>query len=257
MKDSKTRFSDRAEDYARYRPEYPGEVLEFLGDECALTARSVVADVGSGTGILSALFLENGNRVLAVEPNREMRGAAERLLGGNPRFESVAGSAESTTLADGSVDLVAVANSLHWVDRDAARLEFSRVLKPGGRVAVVWNIPRKGGTPFLEAHGHLISRYRTDDGARGDAEDAYEMTQAFFGGPGGQRGYEMGSFPHSRPLDLEGLKGLVLSYSSMPAASQPGSKEMLRDLEEIFRANESSGEVVMEYVARAYCGRLH
>lgn len=225
-----------------------------------MTADTVVADVGSGTGILSALFLDTGNPVLGVEPNEKMREAAERLLGeASPsRSASVAGSAEATTLASGSVDLVVAGNSLHWAEPDAARAEFSRILKPGGRVAIIWNIPQKTGTPFLEDVGRLVSRYRTNDGAMSDAEDTYEMTEVFFEGStgGARRGYEVGCFPNAQPLDLASLKGLVLSYSSIPAGDEPGSRALLRDLEEIFRANESDGEVVMEYVARVYCGRL-
>ena len=221
MKNPKTRFSDRAENYARYRPGYPREILTFLEAKGALTDGSVVAYIGSGTGNLSKLFLDNGNKVLAVEPNEEMRKAAAWLLGNHPRFESIAGAAENTTLAGESVDLLVVANSLHWVQRDEARAEFSRIVKPDGCVAVVWSIARKTGTPFLEAHSRIVSRYRTDGGAGGNAEDVYEMTKAFFeGGSGGRRSYEVGSFPYSQRLDFEGLKGLVLSYSSMPAGDE-------------------------------------
>jgi ubiquinone/menaquinone biosynthesis C-methylase UbiE len=217
----------------------------------------VVADIGSGTGNLSELFLENGNRVLAVEPNEEMREAAERLLGDRRGFESVAGAAEDTTLADESVDLLVVANSLHWVQRDASRAEFSRVLKPGGRVAVMWNNSRKDGSPFLEAYSRLVSRYRTDNGAGRNAKDVYEMTEEFFDDDSAeQRSYEVGSFPYSQRLDFEGLKGLVLSSSSMPAGNEPGSERMLRDLKEIFRANEAGGKVVIEYEVSVYCGSL-
>lgn len=257
MQDPKLRFSDRAENYAKYRPGYPREVLKFLEERRALSSDSVVADIGSGTGALSVLFLENGNMVLGVEPNREMRQAAEGLLGDHPLFESVDGSAEDTTLADESVDLVAVANSLHWVERDAARAEFSRVLAPGGQVAIVWSNTRESGTPFLETYTELISTHWTDSGASGGAERAHEMTEAFFDdGSGGQQGYEIANFPYFQALNFEGLKGLVLSSSSMPAPGQPGSKEMLRDLGEIFRAHESGGGVVMEYEVSVYCGRL-
>lgn len=267
MESPKTRFSGRAGNYARYRPGYPKEILAFLESRCAFTDDSVVADLGSGTGILSAMFLENGNRVFAVEPNEEMREAAERLLGRGaslPRFESVAGSAEATTLADGSVDLVAVGNSFHWFDHDAVGPEFSRILKPGGSVAIVWNVPRNTGTPFLEALERLLSEYRTRivENPTGIAseEDIYDRTEAFFGGSaagGSRRNYAQTRFPNSQHLDLEGLKGLVLSYSNVPAEGEPGAAAMLRDLTAVFRANESGGEVVMQYVARVYCGRLH
>jgi SAM-dependent methyltransferase len=134
----------------------PPEVLPFLEGECGLTDRWVVADIGSGTGILSELFLGNGNRVFGVEPNAEMRRAAERLLGGDARFTSVAGSAEATTLAEGSVDLVAAGQAFHWFDPEAARAEFLRVLKPGGWVALAWNARRRSGTPFLEDYERLL-----------------------------------------------------------------------------------------------------
>jgi hypothetical protein len=123
-------------------------------------------------------------------------------------------------------------------------------------VAIVWNVSREGGTPFLEAYRDLVLTHRTQGGA-GGATEAYEMTGAFFdGGSGEQQGYETASFPYFQALDLEGLKGLALSASTMPAPGQPGSKEMLRDLEGIFHANESDGKVVMEYLVSVYCGRL-
>lgn len=251
MRDPKQRFSGRAEHYARYRPGYPPEVLSFLEGECGLTDRWVVADVGSGTGILSELFLRNGNRVFGVEPNAEMRGAAERLLGSDARFTSVAGAAEATTLAEGSVDLVAAGQAFHWFDPEAARAEFVRVLKPGGWVALAWNARRRSGTPFLKDYERLLSEHRTDDDDGGEA-GVYRKVDAFFG----NEGYEVARLPNLQPLDFEGLKGRLLSSSYVPAEGESGSAAMLRDLEGVFRANESGGEVTIEYVTLVYCGRL-
>lgn len=254
MRDPKLRFSNRAQGYARYRPGYPSEVLTFLADRCGLARTSEVADVGSGSGILSEMFLRNGNTVFAAEPNREMREVAERLLGGHPRFESVAGSAEATTLESASADLVASGNAFHWFDAPSARAEFSRILKPGGRVAIFLNAPKKSGTPFLEAYGRLLSRQGADGprtvGGYGSVGDPRAGVEAFFG----DGGYETADLPDSQPLDLDGFKGLVFSYSNMPAEGAPGSGALLRDLETVFRANESDGRVVLEYVARVYCG---
>jgi len=249
MRDPRQRFSGRAENYARFRPGYPPEALSFFEGECGLTSRWAVADVGSGTGILSGLFLRNGNRVFGVEPNGEMRRAAEHLLGGDPRFTSVAGSAEATTLKGGSVDLVAAGQAFHWFDPEAARAEFLRVLKPGGWVALVWNARKRSGTPFLEAYEGLLREHRTDDG--GEA-GVYGKVDAFFGA----EGYAAARLPNPQPLDFEGLKGRLLSSSYVPAEGEPGSVTMLRDLEGVFRANESGGEVIMEYVTLVYCGRL-
>lgn len=261
MKDPKRRFSNRAENYARHRPGYPQEAVNFLSERCSLTDDSVVADVGAGTGIVSALFLKNGNRVYAVEPNPEMREAAERALGDNPCFQSVDGAAEDTTLADESVDLIVVANALHWVEAAAARVEFSRILKPGGRVAILWNVPCSSGTPFLEAYADLMATYRTDGGAGEGGEDVYANiyanTDAFFdGGSGERQDYEIVNFPYYQSLNLDGLRGLTLSASNMPFVGEPGSARMLGDLEEIFRANEREGRVVLEYKVSVYCGTL-
>src|ERR1700751_2712080 len=126
---STQRFSDRVENYIRYRPSYPPQVLETLRAECGLTRDSTIADIASGTGIFSRLLLDNGNRVCGVEPNREMREAAERLLAGFPRFISVSGTAEATTLADRSVDFATAAQAAHWFDLPKARKEFARILK--------------------------------------------------------------------------------------------------------------------------------
>src|SRR5215469_16795520 len=136
--DAKQRFSNRVTDYARYRPSYPPELLDLLRMECGLQHEQNIADIGSGTGLLTKLFLENGNRVFGVEPNGEMRSAGEEVLRGYPNFTSIDGSAEATTLADSSVDFISAGQAFHWFDVELARGEFRRILKPGGWVVIVW-----------------------------------------------------------------------------------------------------------------------
>src|SRR3954447_4559397 len=126
--DPTRRFSNRVEDYIKYRPNYPRALVRLLEAECGMTGASVIADVGSGTGILSELFLKNGNRVYGVEPNREMREAGERLLASYTNFVSVDGRAEATTLDDASVDFVTAGQAFHWFDPPRTRREFVRVL---------------------------------------------------------------------------------------------------------------------------------
>ena len=119
-----SRFNNRVENYIAYRPKYPAAVAEFLRNELGLSAASVVADVGSGTGILSELLLRAGCTVFGVEPNEAMREAAEELLQAYPNFKSVHGTAEATTLDDSSVDFVTAGQAFHWFDIEGARREF-------------------------------------------------------------------------------------------------------------------------------------
>jgi SAM-dependent methyltransferase len=253
MRDSTQRFTGRVEDYARYRPSYPPELLDLLRRECGLSEDTVVADVGSGTGILARLFLENGNRVIAVEPNEEMRRAGESLLREHDRFESVTGRAEATTLPQGSVDLITSGQAFHWFDPVPARQEFARVLRPGGRVVLVWNDRRKHGAPFQEAYEGLLETYATDyaeveHGRRGSLENV----RSFFA----PNPVHTGTFSNRQYLDYDGLLGRLRSSSYVPAEGQSGNREMLGELQRIFREHENGGQVVMEYVTRAYYGCL-
>jgi SAM-dependent methyltransferase len=252
MTDPTQRFTKRVDHYVRYRPSYPREVLNLLAAECGLTSASIVADVGSGTGILSELFLENDNHVLGIEPNKEMREAAERRLGRHARFTSVAGTAETTTLDDASVDFVTAGQAFHWFDPERARTEFARILKPEGWVALVWNLRRKDATPFLAAYERLLDVYRTDRGEVEFWRRSDEMADAFFG-PGS---FEKATFDNEQVLDLDGLRGRLLSISYVPAQGEPGSGEMLRNAEEIFRKHQTGGKVTVEYDTKVYYGRL-
>jgi ubiquinone/menaquinone biosynthesis C-methylase UbiE len=157
-----SRFSDRVENYVRYRPGYPLAVLQELKAECGLAPSHVVADIASGTGIWTRMLLENGNHVVGVEPNVEMREAGERLLAAFPKFSSVAGTAEATTLADQSVDFVTAAQAAHWFDRERARHEFARILKPGGWLVLLWNERLTDSTAFLRDYEQLLLTYGTD-----------------------------------------------------------------------------------------------
>ena len=142
--DPTQRFSSRVDNYVRYRPGYPPDVLELLKDECGLTPETVVADIASGTGIWTRWLLENGNPVYGVEPNEEMRKAGEAFLQSYPQFTSVAGTAEATTLADHSVDIVTAAQAAHWFDRERARR--ARVCRGWGVRDRSWPLLLKGRT---------------------------------------------------------------------------------------------------------------
>ena len=162
MLDPTKRFSNRVENYLKYRPRYPSEIIALLEKDCALTRDSVIADVGSGTGFLSELFLRQGNRVLGVEPNAEMRAAGERLLADYPNFVSIDATAEATTLPDSSVDFVTAGQAFHWFDREKTHREFHRILKPDGWVVIVWNTFPTGRSPLVKAYDDVLVRYGTD-----------------------------------------------------------------------------------------------
>jgi SAM-dependent methyltransferase len=251
MTDPTQRFTGRVESYVRYRPGYPRAVLDLLAAECDLTSGSVVADVGSGTGILSKLYLQNGNRVLGVEPNSEMRAAAEELLGDHPRFTSVAGTAEDTTLDD-SVDFVVAGQAFHWFDVERARAEFGRILRSGGWTVMIWNLRRKDATPFLAAYERLLEVYRTDRGEVEIWRQDEGMADALFG-PGH---FETATFDNRQVLDLDGLKGRLSSASYVPAKGEPRSDIMLQDVEKMFNEHQKEGTVTVEYDTKLYYGRL-
>ncbi|MFN8177833.1 MAG: class I SAM-dependent methyltransferase [bacterium] len=250
--DPTKRFSDRVENYVKYRPRYPREVLDALRTECGLTPSSVIADVGSGTGILTEMLLANGNVVFAVEPNADMREAAERSLAGRSSFRSVAGRAEATTLGDSSVDIVTAGQAFHWFERDAARREFIRILRPGGWVALVWNEREADATPFLVAYEELLRRHSPDYLAVDHRQIDEEVLDAFFGAGG----YRSKAFRNRQDFDYEGLEGRLLSSSYAPMPGHPNHAPMLKDLAAMFRTHARDGRVTFEYRTILFYGRL-
>jgi ubiquinone/menaquinone biosynthesis C-methylase UbiE len=244
------RFSGRVETYIRSRPGYPPQVVDTLRDECGMTAHWVVADVGSGTGLLSEPCLKNGSQVLGVEPNDEMREASEKLLARYPRFQTVKGSAEATTLPDQSVDLVTAGQVFHWFDQQRARAEFTRILRPGGWIAILFNT-RDIASPLVQAYERLLEAYGTDYLQVRHENISQEEFNAFFG----PQGCRMKTFKNVQTLDYEGLKGRLLSSSFVPNEGEK-AEAMVRELERIFRTHERGGKVMFEYVTEMYYGRL-
>ncbi len=248
--DPTERFTHRVDDYIRYRPLYPPAVLDVL-EGCGLTAEWVIADVGCGPGNLTRLLLDNGNPVYGVEPNQPMREAGARLLAGYARFTSVAGTAEATALADGSVRLVTAAQAFHWFDARRARQEFTRILRPPGWVALIWNERRPDSTPFLAGYDRLAREYAIADVGRRTTGQALAL-QEFFG-PGG---YSVTALENSQQFDLEGLRGRLLSSSYAPVAGQPGHAALLDALRALFERHQKQGRVTLEYDTRVYLGCL-
>lgn len=249
--DAKQRFSSRVADYVRYRPGYPSEVLPLLRTECGLKPGHVVADIGSGTGFLSELFLKNGNRVYGIEPNDAMREAGEEYLASYDNFSSIVGSAEATTLESGSVDFVSAGQAFHWFAPSATRTEFRRVLKANGWIVILWN-DRQRDTPFADAYENLLLKYGADYRRVREAYPEARVMQEFFGA----FTVSQKILPNEQVLDWEGLVGRLRSSSYAPQEGHPNYAPMLADLEQLFRANEEDGRVRMQYATHAYYGHL-
>lgn len=256
-------FSGRVDDYVKTRPSYPRGVLDVLARTCRLTrdAGYVVADLGSGTGIFSRLLLDaaaGAREVLGVEPNEEMRAAAEAMLAESDRFRSVAGSAEATTLPDASVDLVTAAQAFHWFDVDAVRIELRRILRPltdeRSNVALVWNDRELDADAFHRDYEELLVRrcpkYRELQGKA----DAHEKFDALFGGAGG---WQRSTVPNEQRLDREGLVGRLLSSSYAPRAGEPGHDETFAELRALYdRHANGAPDLAMLYTTVVITGRI-
>jgi len=250
-RDTIGRFNERVANYIAYRPKYPAAVNEFLRAELGLSAASVVADVGSGTGILSELLLRQGCTVFGIEPNEPMRGAAEKLLQDYPNFKSVNGTAEATTFDASSVDFVTAGQAFHWFDGARARVEFRRILKPGGWVVLIWNMRRTDTTPFLRDYEKLLRDFGTDYTQVNCEQLPEERIADFFAGAYGRR-----EFANEQVFDHEGVRGRLLSSSYVPLAGQPGYEPMLAELRRIFDLHQRAGRVTIEYDTKVFYGRL-
>ncbi|HXM99402.1 MAG TPA: class I SAM-dependent methyltransferase [Candidatus Dormibacteraeota bacterium] len=250
--DSKQRFSNRVADYVRYRPRYPEAVLDFLRSECSLRPEHAIADIGSGTGFLSELFLKNGNRVFGVEPNEGMRQAGEDLLARYPNFVSVNGSAEATTLAAASVDFITAGQAFHWFEPATARREFQRILRPPGWIAILWYHRPLNKSSFTDTFEDLLIRFGTDYEKVRDAYPKSKDIASFLG----NKTFSTREFPSTQEFGREGLTGLVKSTSYVPDQNHANYAPMMVELEKLFRENEKDGLVRLENTTTVYCGRL-
>lgn len=241
------RFSDRVDNYAKYRPTYPQAIVTYLRETIHLTRKHVIADIGSGTGIFTDLLLKHGFTVIGVEPNKAMREAGEAHLAHFHHFTSKDGRSEATGLDDRSVDLITVAQAFHWMEPAGTRIEFDRILAPGGHVLLVWNV-RLTDTPFLNAIDDIKRRRGNNYDAIHASHANAEAIQAFFG-PAEVR---QKSFRHDQIMDFEALRGQILSSSYMPQDGQPGYDDMIVELGEIFQRHNENGVVHMEYETKLF-----
>ncbi len=252
VKNSTERFSDRVEDYVKYRPGYPKQFIDYLFAKTGLSEDSVIADIGSGTGILTALLLEKGGFVIGVEPNKEMREAAESLLKDFPKFISTDGTAENTKLEAVSVDFIICAQAFHWFEKNACRKEFQRILKPGGKVILVWNnrIVRESG--FSAGYEDLLRTYANDYKEVNHTLITEDDFRSLFK----NQTYGKITFPNEQIFDFEGLRGRLLSSSYSPVPGEKNYEPLMTGLGRLFEKYSQDGRICFEYETEAYIGEL-
>ena len=246
------RFSDRVDDYIRHRPHYSGELIEVLTQACGLTRESVIADVGCGTGLLAKIFLENGNPVIGVEPNQNMRLAGEQLLAGFQRFRMLEGAAEDTALPERAVDFVVAGQAFHWFQPDATRREFARIVKPGGWVVLVWHDRDVESTAFLRDYEGFLQKYATEYSTVANNKIAnYRALEGFFA----PHRMDLIEQDAQQRLDRDGLRGRILSSSYAPREG-PAAEAMLQALPSLFDRYAEHGKVTLQYKTKIYYGHL-
>lgn len=253
--ESTQRFSNRTPFYHQYRPRYPQAVIETLKTELGLLPEWIIADVGSGTGISSELFLKNGNLVFGVEPNDEMRAESVTHYGSYENFKPQKGTAEATGLPEHSVDLVTAGQAFHWFDLEGAKREFGRILKsPEQYVVLFWNTRKAESSPFMTDFQALVQQYSVDfqkvQHGRVFEEEARALSILYNGS------YERRVFSNDQVLDYAGLKGRVLSASYAPLEGHPNYAPMLTALEALFAQYQRDGQVTIEYATQIYWGRV-
>ncbi len=253
MLNATQRFTTRVDNYIKYRPSYPVAIIELLEREYGLTTNSVVADIGSGTGILAELFLRFGCQVYGVEPNDAMRAAGEQILSSYDRFTSVAATAETTTLRDHSIDLITAGQAFHWFDAKCTGVEWRRILKPGGWVALIWNDRRTSGTPFLDAYEQVLRTFGTDyRTVNHQNDDQAAKRQAFLGG----NTWALHTFPNEQIFDWDGVRGRLLSSSYTPEPGHPHYVPMLEALRHAFDQHNENGTVTFLYNTEVWVGQF-
>jgi SAM-dependent methyltransferase len=218
-----------------------------LQDRTGLERDWVIADIGSGTGLSAEPFLGFGNVVYGVEPNDEMRAAGERMLHGYSKFQSIAGSAEQTTLEPRSIDLVTAGQAFHWFDRARARTEFGRILRPYGWIVLFWNQRDTAGSAFARDYEALLERFGTDYQQVRHDNLAESEIGAFLG-----TSYERAALPNEQVLDYDGLQGRLLSSSYTPAAGDARRATMLDELRSLFDRHQQNGFVTIDYTTEIF-----
>ena len=238
--DNTQKFSGKADVYQKARPSYAQAMLDFIAQKWQIGNGSMVADIGSGTGILTRQLLGLGARVYAVEPNADMRAKAEELLGDNPNFVSVTGTAEQTGLPDHSFQLVTAASAFHWFDTERFKLECERILLPGAPVVLVWNKAELSAEINL-GRERIFKKYCPNfKGFSGGQDEGDKLKRFFFDGALQER-----RFPNPLSYDRQTFINRALSSSYSLIETDPEFEAYLIELGELFDQFAVEGKIML------------
>lgn len=253
MHNSVERFNQTVEFYQKYRPRYPQAVIEILANDCQLNPNSIIADIGSGTGIFTQQLLNNGNKVYAIEPNASMRDVAEKTLAIYPNFNSIAATAEDTSLPDQSIDFITAAQAFHWFNQARVKPEFQRILKPGGWLVLLWNLRMSEASGFMQDYEKLLQKYGTDY-VKVAAENIHDPTiEAFFN----PNTVTIKHLPNQQIFDWDSLRGRIMSTSYVPKPDDPRFEPMMAEAKKIFLASQINNKIEFIYQTKIYFGHLN
>ena len=250
--DNTKRFSDRVDNYVKYRPGYPDEVIAYLQKEGNLSDDAVIADIGSGTGIFTNLILNKGYKVYAVEPNEAMQQAAKQQLGSNENFTPVDGTAEATTLNANSIDLIVCAQAFHWFNDGRTRVEFKRILKDGGHAALIWNNRRADTGEFSIAYENLLKQ----DGIDYNKVNHRNINEIDFKAFFANGEYEVVKYTNEQVFDEAGLMGRAFSSSYVPVEGTESGEKFRGLLKDLFHHYNKKGKVSFHYQTEIYFGEV-
>jgi ubiquinone/menaquinone biosynthesis C-methylase UbiE len=249
--DPTQRFTDRVSNYVKFRPGYPPEVMQHLAQACHLNEQSVIADIGSGTGIFTKLLLDADYTVYAVEPNESMRASAEQQLARYAKFISANGTAEATTLEDESMDAIVCAQAFHWFNNAETKKEFSRILKTGGKAALIWNNRQIDADEFAIAY-ELLLRQGTNDYGKVNHQNLKKADfDAFFSNE-----YQLAKFTNEQVFGVDGLIGRAFSSSYVPAQDTEKGQAFMTALRALFDRYQVDGHVKFHYQTEVYTGMV-
>jgi ubiquinone/menaquinone biosynthesis C-methylase UbiE len=250
--DPTKRFSDRVDNYVKYRPGYPAEVITYLQNECDLSSNTVIADIGSGTGIFTKSLLDKGYKVYAVEPNADMQQAAKEYLGDNKNFIPTNGSAEATNLPSSSIDLIVCAQAFHWFNNEKTQAEFTRILKANGNVALIWNNRLADADDFSIAYESLLKQDSIDYNKVNHRNINDIDFKAFF--LAGE--YKAVKYPNVQVFDEAGFLGRAFSSSYVPVEGTESGEKFREILKDIFTRYNKNGKVSFHYQTEIYLGKV-